>query len=87
MRRLSVVASPALALLATPAIGQEPAAPGHSITVTDNPMQDYRDHLAACPARHCPVNEECRFCGSVFQWLGRRVKLRGFWRTSCVPLC
>ena len=58
MYRFSPIVLPALALLASPAAAQQPAAPDQSITVTGNRLQDYRDRLAACLARNCPVNED-----------------------------
>ncbi|HTU11462.1 MAG TPA: hypothetical protein VMG08_11260 [Allosphingosinicella sp.] len=58
MRRRPVLVLSAIALLATPALAQQSAAPGQSVTVTGNRLQDYRDRLAACLARNCPVNED-----------------------------
>jgi tetratricopeptide (TPR) repeat protein len=51
---------------ATPAFAQDAAPPaqpsqnngGQEVTVTGRRIQDYRDRLAACLARHCPVNED-----------------------------
>ena len=43
--------------LPAPALAQQ-AAPGQNITVTGVRIQDYRDRLAACLARNCPVNED-----------------------------
>jgi tetratricopeptide (TPR) repeat protein len=37
---------------------QAPAGEPQSITVTGIRIQDYRDRLAACLARHCPTNED-----------------------------
>jgi len=52
-----------LALIATlsgPAFAQQqaPAAAPQSIVVTGPRIHDYRDRLAACLARNCPVNED-----------------------------
>lgn len=58
MRRLPLLALSVTALLASPALAQQPAAQDQSITVTGNRLQAYRDRLAACLARHCPVNED-----------------------------
>ena len=58
MYRFSVIALSAGALLATPAIAQRSEPEGQSVTVTGNRIQGYRDRLAACLARHCPVNED-----------------------------
>ncbi len=59
MRRLAALALAPLALLSTPAIAQRaPDDPNQAIIVTGNRLQDYRDRLAACLARHCPVNED-----------------------------
>jgi hypothetical protein len=58
MYRFSVLALPALVLLATPAMAQRGEPDGQSVTVTGNRIQGYRDRLAACLARHCPVNED-----------------------------
>ncbi len=57
MRRLAILALPAFALLATPAFAQRSPA-SQSVTVTGQRIQVYRDRLAACLARHCPVNED-----------------------------
>jgi hypothetical protein len=49
------------ALIAIPAAAQpprEPASGGQDVVVTGTRIQDYRDRLAACLARHCPVNED-----------------------------
>lgn len=50
---------------AAPAWAQSPPRPGtqqvdptHAITVTGIRIQTYRDRLAECLARHCPVNED-----------------------------
>lgn len=62
MRRFSALAVPALAvsafaLIATPAFAQ--ARPdGQTVTVVGQSVQLFRDRLAACLARHCPVNED-----------------------------
>ena len=58
MRRLSTLAFIALsplALISTPATAQRA---GETVTVTGQRVQVYRDRLAACLARHCPVNED-----------------------------
>ena len=49
----------AVLVLATPthAAQQQPET-GQSVTVTGIRIQDYRDRLAACLARNCPVNED-----------------------------
>ena len=46
------------ALAASPAFAQQTEPEGQSITVTAARIQSYRDRLAACLARHCPVNED-----------------------------
>jgi hypothetical protein len=57
MRRFSALAVSALALIATPAFAQ--ARPdGQTVTVVGQSVQLFRDRLAACLARHCPVNED-----------------------------
>jgi tetratricopeptide (TPR) repeat protein len=56
--RFPVLALSALALLGTPALAQQPSGQGQSITVTGDRLQAYRDRLAACLARNCPVNED-----------------------------
>lgn len=53
----------ALALLAAAPAAAQPAATGpadvsQTVTVTGQRIQDYRDRLARCLARHCPVNED-----------------------------
>ena len=50
----------ALLLSAAPALAQQPANAGdnQTITVTGRRIADYRAALAACLARHCPVNED-----------------------------
>src|SRR5207253_3050417 len=58
MRRLSnlaFIALSPLALISTPATAQRA---GETVTVTGQRVQVYRDRLAACLARHCPVNED-----------------------------
>ncbi|HEY5711895.1 MAG TPA: hypothetical protein VIT38_08375 [Allosphingosinicella sp.] len=49
-----------LLLSAAPALAQQPANGGdnQTITVTGRRIADYRAALAACLARHCPVNED-----------------------------
>ena len=49
-----------LLLVSNPAFAQAPAesAPQQTIVVTAQRLQDYRDRLAACLARHCPPNED-----------------------------
>jgi hypothetical protein len=49
-----------LLLAATAAIAQprEAAQGGQNVVVTGTRIQDFRDRLAACLARHCPVNED-----------------------------
>lgn len=50
-----------LALLggvAGPALAQQPQGPGQNVVVTGTRIQDYRDRLAACLARHCPPDED-----------------------------
>ena len=46
------------ALISAPVLAQPPAAPQPTIVVTGVRLQDYRDRLAACLARHCPTNED-----------------------------
>jgi hypothetical protein len=46
------------AALASPAWAQQRDAVQPDIVVTGPRIQDYRDRLAACLARHCPVNED-----------------------------
>jgi hypothetical protein len=58
MHRLAIPALSALALLATPAFAQRSGPTGQSVTVTGQRTQAYRDRLAACLARRCPVNED-----------------------------
>lgn len=57
MRAAALILS-ACALLTAPALAQQPEAQGQSVTVTGQRLQDYRDRLAACLARRCPVNED-----------------------------
>ncbi|HTU11465.1 MAG TPA: hypothetical protein VMG08_11275 [Allosphingosinicella sp.] len=57
MRKAVLIA----ATLFLPAFAQEPLPPsgeGQNVTVTGIRIQDYRDRLAACLARNCPVNED-----------------------------
>jgi hypothetical protein len=56
--RLVLLAASLLA--SAPVLAQQAPAPGQpqSITVTGIRVQDYRDRLAACLARHCPTNED-----------------------------
>jgi hypothetical protein len=58
MHRFSIVALSAFALLAAPAAAQRTDPANQSVTVTGERIQTYRDRLAACLARHCPVNED-----------------------------
>lgn len=58
MRIARVLALSALTLTAVPAAAQQASPREQSITVTGNRNQDYRDRLAACLARRCPVNED-----------------------------
>lgn len=47
------------AALATPAAAQEPpASEGQNVVVTGIRIQDFRDRLARCLARNCPVDED-----------------------------
>lgn len=55
MRRFLLIG---LMAASTPALAQQPAPGGQQITVTGRRLQDFRDRLAACLARHCPVNED-----------------------------
>ncbi|HVQ07588.1 MAG TPA: hypothetical protein VMS43_04060 [Allosphingosinicella sp.] len=43
---------------AAPPVQAPAPAPGQDIVVTGVRIQDYRDRLAACLARHCPPNED-----------------------------
>jgi hypothetical protein len=47
-------------LLSAPALAQSPpeSSPQQPIVVTGQPIQAYRDRLAACLARHCPPDED-----------------------------
>lgn len=47
-----------LACLAAPAFARQQPPPQQQVIVTGVRLQDYRDRLAACLARHCPVNED-----------------------------
>lgn len=49
-----------LLLIPAAAAAQTPSTPqsGQNVVVTGNRIQDFRDRLAACLARHCPVNED-----------------------------
>ncbi|HYD14303.1 MAG TPA: hypothetical protein VEC11_15770 [Allosphingosinicella sp.] len=58
MRRFAILALPALALTATPAAAQDYRSDGSTVTVVGQNLQRYRDRLAACLARRCPVNED-----------------------------
>ena len=58
MRRLTILVIPALTLAALPAAAQQPQPDGQTVTVVGQNLQHYRDRLAACLARHCPVNED-----------------------------
>ena len=56
---MKMLLSLGLALASTSAFAQAPAEPGtQTIVVTAQRLQDYRDRLAACLARHCPPNED-----------------------------
>lgn len=55
---LKTVILAALATVAAPALAQPSAAQNQTITVTGTRLADYRAALAACLARHCPVNED-----------------------------
>jgi hypothetical protein len=56
--RLALVSGLSAFLLASPAFAQSSEPPGQTVTVTGQRLQSYRDRLAACIARHCPVNED-----------------------------
>src|SRR5690349_5381592 len=59
MRRLSAFAIPAFAFAAALPAAAQPAQPdGQTVTVVGQNLRQYRDRLAACLARHCPVNED-----------------------------
>lgn len=47
-----------LALSAMPSVAQRAEPEGQAVTVTGQRVQGYRDRLAACLARRCPVNED-----------------------------
>jgi tetratricopeptide (TPR) repeat protein len=55
-----LAAAPAAAFAQNPAPQPQPQAhsDGQEVTVTGRRIQDYRDRLAACIARHCPPNED-----------------------------
>ncbi|HYD14302.1 MAG TPA: hypothetical protein VEC11_15765 [Allosphingosinicella sp.] len=55
---LLAVPAAVLALAAMPAMAQERPPSSQSVTVTGARIQTYRDRLAACLARRCPVNED-----------------------------
>jgi hypothetical protein len=57
MRAVALALS-ACAMLAAPAFAQRSEPEGQTVTVTGNRIQNFRDRLAACLARHCPVNED-----------------------------
>jgi hypothetical protein len=56
---LALLASavPAVPAFAQPATGAQ-SGDSQTVTVTGRRIQDYRDRLARCLARHCPVNED-----------------------------
>jgi hypothetical protein len=58
MRRFAFLALAATALAAAPAAAQTGRPDGSTVTVVGRNLQHYRDRLAACLARHCPVNED-----------------------------
>jgi hypothetical protein len=58
MRHISILALSAFALTATPALAQTARSDGQTVTVVGRNLQQYRDRLAACLDRHCPVNED-----------------------------
>jgi hypothetical protein len=58
MRRFAFPALAATALTALPAAAQPAQPEGQTVTVVGQNLQHYRDRLAACLARHCPVNED-----------------------------
>ncbi len=58
MRNVSLLALSAVALAATPALAQRAASDGQTVIVVGHNLQQYRARLAACLARHCPVNED-----------------------------
>ncbi|HTU11463.1 MAG TPA: hypothetical protein VMG08_11265 [Allosphingosinicella sp.] len=58
MRRLSALALSALALTAAPAAAQTPRPEGQTVTVVGQNLELFRNRLAACLARNCPVNED-----------------------------
>src|SRR5690349_3906178 len=59
MRRLTALAIPAFAFAAALPAAAQPAQPdGQTVTVVGQNLRQYRDRLAACLARHCPVNED-----------------------------
>jgi hypothetical protein len=57
MRAVALALS-ACAMLAAPAFAQRSEPEVQTVTVTGNRIQNFRDRLAACLARHCPVNED-----------------------------
>lgn len=57
MRAVALALS-ACALLAIPAVAQQSGSGNQNVTVTGQRIQGYRDRLAACLARHCPVNQD-----------------------------
>ena len=58
MRRLAFLALATTALIALPATAQPSQPEGQTVIVVGQNLQHYRDRLAACLARHCPVNED-----------------------------
>lgn len=57
MRAAALILS-ACTVLSAPALAQRSETEGQTVTVTGQRLQDYRDRLAACLARRCPVNED-----------------------------
>jgi hypothetical protein len=57
MRAAALILS-ACTLQTAPALAQQTEPQGQSVTVTGQRLRDYRDRLAACLARRCPVNED-----------------------------
>src|SRR5688572_9915610 len=56
--RVLILALSATAIFAAPASAQRSEPGNQSVTVTGERTQTYRDRLAACLARRCPVNED-----------------------------
>ena len=57
MRRICLIPLLLIAPMAS-AQPQDAAQGGQNVVVTGTRIQDFRDRLAACLARHCPVNED-----------------------------